>query len=230
MNITLPPPNDDITFTLTYKRVKNINLRVDGSIKVSAPHGVPQAYIVDFVAKNAPRLRRTLQNAAPRAALHHGLSFTLFGAPYVLKIGEGERSGDGVIAINSPDVGAFAAQVKKLALPRFAALCQKYLPLFARHCTAPPTIKMRRMKTQWANCNVSDNAVDNVSGTRANTLTFSYNLVFAPIEAIEYVVVHELCHFIHQNHSAAFYAEVAKVLPDWKARRQLLKETKFLLD
>ena len=81
---------------------------------------------------------------------------------------------------------------------------------------------MRQMKTQWANCKVSD--------TRIQTLTFSYNLAFAPIEAIEYVVVHELCHFIHPNHSGAFYAEVEKVLPDWKQRRELLKDVTFMLN
>ena len=82
------------------------------------------------------------------------------------------------------------------------------------------------MKTQWANCKVSDK----VSGTRTQTLTFSYNLVFAPIEAIEYVVVHELCHFIHQNHSPSFYAEVEKVLPDWKDRREMLKDVTVMLN
>ena len=90
MIITLPPPNGDICFTLTYKKVKNINLRLhpDGHIQVSAPRQVPQAYIESFVAKNAPRLRQMRQhNTRPQMQLFDGMRFTLFGAPYRLQIG-----------------------------------------------------------------------------------------------------------------------------------------------
>ncbi len=57
-----------------------------------------------------------------------------------------------------------------------------------------------------------------------NRLCFSYRLMTYPMEAIEYVVVHELAHILHKNHSAAFYAEIEKVLPDWRARNKLLKQ------
>lgn len=45
----------------------------------------------------------------------------------------------------------------------------------------------------------------------------------APLPAQEYVVVHEFCHFAHPNHSPAFWAAVARVMPDYKARQALLK-------
>jgi len=57
-----------------------------------------------------------------------------------------------------------------------------------------------------------------------NRLSFSFRLMGYPMEAIEYVVVHELAHIQHKNHSAAFYAEIAKILPDWQARNNLLKQ------
>ena len=232
MKLTLPPPNGDITFTLTYKKVKNLNLRVspDGQINVSAPRQVSRAYIESFVAKNAPRLRTMLENRKTPTELKDGMQFTLFGKPYLLKIEKGASSAPGVIAIETASREEFAKQVKQIALPEIMAMCADLQPLFAKHCPTLPTVKLRQMKTQWANCNVSDNAVDNVSGTRTNTLTFSYNLAFAPMAAIEYVVVHEFCHFVHQDHSSAFYAQVAKILPDWKARRELLKNTTFLLN
>jgi predicted metal-dependent hydrolase len=44
------------------------------------------------------------------------------------------------------------------------------------------------------------------------------------MEAIEYVVVHELAHILHKNHSAAFYAEIEKILPDWREQNKLLKQ------
>ena len=57
-----------------------------------------------------------------------------------------------------------------------------------------------------------------------NRLCFSFRLMDYPMEAIEYVVVHELAHIRHKNHSAAFYAEVETYLPDWQRRRELLKQ------
>lgn len=54
-------------------------------------------------------------------------------------------------------------------------------------------------------------------------ISYSYRLMLYPEEAREYVVVHELAHLVEMNHSPAFYAVVEKVLPDYKARRALLK-------
>ena len=55
-------------------------------------------------------------------------------------------------------------------------------------------------------------------------ISYSYRLMLYPEEAIDYVVVHGLAHLVEMNHSPAFYAIVAKVLPDYKSRAKLLKE------
>ena len=57
-----------------------------------------------------------------------------------------------------------------------------------------------------------------------NSLCFSWRLMLYPPEAIDYVIVHELAHIRHHDHSPAFYALIAQYLPDWKARMKLLKE------
>ena len=57
-----------------------------------------------------------------------------------------------------------------------------------------------------------------------NRICFSWRLMQYPEAAIDYVVVHELAHIRHKDHSKSFYACVAEVLPDWKERRELLKE------
>ena len=57
-----------------------------------------------------------------------------------------------------------------------------------------------------------------------NRICFSWRLIQYPEAAIDYVVVHELAHIRHKDHSKAFYACVAEILPDWKERRKLLKE------
>ena len=57
-----------------------------------------------------------------------------------------------------------------------------------------------------------------------NSLCFSYRVMMYPHEAVDYVIVHELAHIRHHDHSAAFYAFVASILPDYKQREAILKE------
>lgn len=57
-----------------------------------------------------------------------------------------------------------------------------------------------------------------------NRICFSWRLMMYPEEAVDYVVVHELAHIRHKDHSRAFYACVEEVLPDWRERRKMLKE------
>ena len=72
-------------------------------------------------------------------------------------------------------------------------------------------IKITSAKTRFGSC----------SGK--NSLCFSWRLMQYPEEAIDYVVVHELAHLRYMNHGAEFYALIARYLPDWKARRALLR-------
>ena len=76
----------------------------------------------------------------------------------------------------------------------------------------PQAVTITSARTRFGSC----------SGT--NRLSFSWRLMDYPPEAVDYVVVHELCHIVHKNHSAQFYALVASVLPDWKIRREMLKK------
>lgn len=81
----------------------------------------------------------------------------------------------------------------------------------ARMGLAPTQIKITSAKTRFGSC-----------GSNGH-ICFSWRLMQYPMEAIDYVVVHELAHLKHMNHSPAFHALVAQYLPDHKARRALLK-------
>lgn len=73
-------------------------------------------------------------------------------------------------------------------------------------------ITIRNQKTRWGSCSSKGN------------LNFNCLLMLTPPEVIDYVVVHELCHRKEMNHSGAFWAEVEKVLPDYKEQVKWLKE------
>ncbi len=91
-------------------------------------------------------------------------------------------------------------------------VCKKVYPYYERRGVAFPQIRFRKMVSQWGNCRA-----------KQGILTFNTALRYAPLECIEYVVHHEFTHFLQQNHSKLFYAELEKACPDWKALRKTLK-------
>ena len=82
----------------------------------------------------------------------------------------------------------------------------------ARMGLTPTQIRITSAQRRFGNCSSQGH------------ICYSWRLMQYPPEAIDYVIVHELAHLKHMNHSGAFYALVAKYLPDHKARRALLKK------
>ena len=73
-------------------------------------------------------------------------------------------------------------------------------------------IAIRAAKTRWGSCSARGN------------LNFHWKLILMPPEVLDYVVVHELAHRREMNHSSRFWAEVERIMPDYKRRRKWLKE------
>lgn len=79
------------------------------------------------------------------------------------------------------------------------------------------SINIRDQKTRWGSCSGRKN------------LSFSWRLIMSPQEVLDYVVVHELCHLIHMNHSKKFWETVESIIPQYKIRKKWLKENSALL-
>lgn len=97
------------------------------------------------------------------------------------------------------------------------AQAREYLPMRVDYWSgimglAPAGIKITSARTRFGSC----------SGK--NSICFSWRLMQYPPEAIDYVVVHELAHIRHHDHSPAFYALIERYMPDWRERMKLLKE------
>lgn len=96
------------------------------------------------------------------------------------------------------------------ALALFTQVSDAVFPLFAQVLNGQrPVLKVRQMKTRWGVC---------VPAKRQ--ITFSLRLAEKPRAAVEYVVLHEYAHFVRADHSPAFWAVVARYMPDYKARRR----------
>ena len=105
-----------------------------------------------------------------------------------------------------------AEQIRALAEDALLDLperVRRYAPLVGVTCGR---ITVRNQKTRWGSC------------SSAGNLNFNCLLMLTPPEVRDYVVIHELCHRLEMNHSPRFWAEVARVCPDYKLRLRWLKE------
>lgn len=80
------------------------------------------------------------------------------------------------------------------------------------------SVSISSAKTRWGTCSFD------------NKIRYSFRLLYAPKEVVEYVAVHELAHTKHKNHSPRFWAEVTKYVPDWKQKRKWLKTHAVLME
>ena len=110
-----------------------------------------------------------------------------------------------------------AAQEKELRERAKSVLAQR-TAYFARQIGVTyGKITVRDQKTRWGSCSQTGN------------LNFNFRLILAPLEVLDYVVVHELCHRRQMNHSTQFWQEVAQVLPDYRKRKAWLTENGWRL-
>ena len=110
-----------------------------------------------------------------------------------------------------------AAQEKELRERAKSVLAQR-TAYFARQVGVTyGRITVRDQKTRWGSCSQTGN------------LNFNFRLILAPLEVLDYVVVHELCHRRQMNHSAQFWQEVVQVLPDYRKRKAWLTENGWRL-
>ncbi len=105
--------------------------------------------------------------------------------------------------------GEFAAFKKAFALELYLRYIEKFSPRIGRKIAR---VRVRKMQTRWGSCNHAK-----------GYLNFSLSLIERDPRFVEYVVLHELAHLIHANHGADFYALIAQIMPDFRARIKLGK-------
>lgn len=103
---------------------------------------------------------------------------------------------------------AFVAFYQARGLPRLRARVAHFAP---RVGVAPGTVTVRDLGFRWGACQPSGD------------LSFHWKCLLAPLTVIDYIVTHELCHLRHRDHTAAFWNEVDKVLPDHATRKAWLR-------
>lgn len=192
-----------------------------GTVEVRAPLKMPKADIDRFVKSKEKwiweKLPMVVERASSKAAFHldYGDCVLVKGREYPITLRPGSRIGfDGTQIFLMP--GLNSGQIKDACVKIYKMIAKQILPAktlayAAQMGVKPSDIKINSAKTRWGSC----------SGKKS--INYSWRLLMAEEDVIDYVVVHELAHIKEMNHSARFWAIVADVLPDYKGRQLRLK-------
>ncbi|MDR0453915.1 MAG: M48 family metallopeptidase [Deferribacteraceae bacterium] len=212
-----------INYTLTRARRKTLALYVrNGAVEVRAPLKISKAEIERFVASKKRWIEIKLTGSNEQMLqrknfrLYYGGYVTYCGKLYLIAAKEGNLRGfDGKQFFMPPDLSPEQIKTACVQIYRNLAkhiLTDKTFAFAKRMAVNPATVKINGAKTRWGSCSVRRN------------INFSWRLVMADEEIIDYVVVHELAHIKEMNHSARFWAIVENILPDWRVKKMKLKD------
>lgn len=199
-----------IRLVITKKRVKNINFRIKaGVLSVSAPIGVSEHLLAQAVAA------RIDWAVAAMTKLHqkHQTKPTLWGetldddkiAQWGEQLPKKSQAKFGKLNKDEQIAHIYRHELLKV-LPSLQA---KWQSIVGKQASS---ITVRAMTSRWGSCNV-----------RTARISLASQLAAYPKACSEYVLVHELCHLHHADHSAQFWAAVARAMPDYQHWHRLLK-------
>lgn len=220
-----------IPYELTRKSVKNLNARVrrDGSLLVSVPPCCSDREIEEFLLSHMPRLVRAMDAAASQQALappalSEGAVISILGEPITLHLVRGSRRGvreaENALQLTlypHEEEGRYAtllsAYLNDRACRLLDGICQEIYARYFDGCFPYPAVHYRCMVSRWGSCHKS-----------RGVIVLNKRLLYAPMPAVEYVVLHELTHLLHPDHGAGFYAAIARRMPDYRSRAAMLRQ------
>lgn len=193
----------------------------DGSLTVRAPMRASRTVIDQFVMEKTEWITRTRQKltavlTAPEKQFADGEKFLFLGSSYDLKLAGPQRPPlrlEGGFMLNA----AFQKRGRQVFTNWYKERAYEVITGRVRfystgHGFEPKQVKITSAKTRWGSCSASGN------------LNFTWRLVMAPLEVIDYVVIHELVHLRIKDHSAKFWRAVETIDPGYRSKRKWLRD------
>lgn len=220
--------SETIAYDLDFSERKSLTISVqpDRSVRVKAPNGASFQKIKTKLEKNAPWILRqkdfflSFEPRTPKRRYVNGESHLYLGRQYRLQIinsqEEHVKLSGGYFKVftehfeNAEDL--LKHWYSKKADDWFFKLASGYMERFERYGVQPESIKIRELKYRWGSCSPKKN------------ILLNWELIKAPKACIEYVIVHELCHLVHPNHSKRFFKLQQKEFPQWKKWKAVLED------
>ncbi|MFD2171025.1 M48 family metallopeptidase [Tumebacillus lipolyticus] len=213
---------------------KEVTISIDWitGVSVVVPENIDQERIQSALQRKAPWILRKLVELREIKSLstHHefisGEKFPYLGRQYRLKVIAAEDISDVSLAFQN---GRFIASVPRLSTPAWRQerlrvafrdwyithgynKVQQRIKRFApRLGVNPSKIVIKEQQARWGSC------------TKNGTININWRILMAPMRIVDYVIVHELGHMIHPDHSSDFWTVVASIMPDYDQRKDWLR-------
>ncbi len=216
----------EIPYEIIRSKRKSLGLTIDneGRLIVRAPIRLSEKHITNFIKEKEQWISEKQGQARASAAkyspitLENGENILYLGEYYTVQrqAGQAVTIEDGKLLVPDEMIPAgFAGWLKDQA----GTMIKKRVVYYAEMMGVKYTsVKMSAARRRWGSCGAAD------------TLNFAWRLVMCPISVIDYVVVHELCHIIHKDHSVKFWNLVAELMPDYKRCQKWLRQNRALMD
>lgn len=217
---------ETLAYTLMQTDRSSIELRVlPTEIRLFTPAACPLRQADAYVASHIDWIREAQKRFAAyadreRAAfpMTDGMPVPLEGEIHTLRLrpaackGESIENGEIIISGGDLDPESVAERLRacliKRAIQRLSERVEHYVPLIGRR---PGRVTVRDQRTKWGSCSTLGN------------VNFNWKLIMAPKEALDYVVIHELCHLYEFNHSDKFWQRVERYQRDYAHWRDFLR-------
>ncbi len=212
----------NIDFNLEYRKRKSLGIKVHPDVKVEvlAPMLSKEADVLKKVRLKAPWILKQLDHfnsykpAMPPRRFINGETHLYLGRQYRLKIVHDNETavkayrGQLWMHSKNPKTIELKAQLDQWYRQRatiiFNELLGEALPKFKRYKIALPALSIRSMSKRWGSC------------TPSGKIILNTELIKAPKGSIEYVIIHELCHLVHRNHTKEFQNLQSRMMQDWR--------------
>ena len=216
-------------YALVRSRRKTLAIYItrEATVEVRAPLHMPVGYIDRFVASKEAWIithlhrREAARDAKAAFSLDYGDTIQIAGQARPITAREGGRAGfDGDVVYFPP--GLAPAQIKSEVVTLYRRMAKQHLAdriavYAAQMGVAPTGFRVTGAKTRWGSCSAK------------KSLNFSWRLMMADLDVIDYVVVHELAHIFELNHSPRFWAHVEQAMPDYHVHKAKLKQLQEVL-
>lgn len=224
MNDTIHFGSQQINFHLEYSDRKTIGYTVtpDLEVLIKAPINTSIDKIRDKVKKKAPWIIRqqsfflSFHPKTPPRKFIVGETHLYLGRQYRLQI-INDKSGiiNEVVKLKGQFIQVYTSDKKKVkqlvsewylenAARKLKLIAQPHIERFKKHKVSPSSIVLQAMLTRWGSC------------TPKGKIILNPELIKAPKGCIEYVIIHELCHLVHHDHTQKFIDLQTKEMPDWE--------------
>lgn len=210
MNYTLDDKQYEVIIIKKNNKNTYIRVKEDMKIYVTTNHFTSKLGIKNLLDNNKDALRKMIESQIKKNKKNE--YFNYLGNSYEVFIDEVDEIKflDDAIFVPSENYlnKWLKKQIKQLFQERLDYNYNRY-----EEKIPYPKLKIRSMTTRWGVCNIRDNSVT------LNSKLIEYN-----IDKLDYVIIHELSHFIHFNHSKSFWNQVGKYCPNYKQMRKELKD------